>query len=93
MPSKLATATLKRNRELCEPSPRFRFNFENVRRGGVQPDANAAKTAHPVARPLDVMALPGIEYGLHHGGQLAQKGRLAHRRQFASLRDFLKKLP
>jgi hypothetical protein len=40
MPSKLATATRKRNNELCEPSLRFSFNFENVRRGGVQPNGS-----------------------------------------------------
>ncbi|HZM03482.1 MAG TPA: hypothetical protein VFC44_10680 [Candidatus Saccharimonadales bacterium] len=60
---------------------------------GVQPDTNAAKAAHPMASLLDGVAFPGAEDGRHHGGQTAQKGRLAQRRQVASLRDFLKKLP
>jgi hypothetical protein len=93
MPSKLATATPKRNRKLREPSLRFRFNFDSVRRWGVQPNGDTAKTAQPATASLDAVTFRSTEDGFHDTGQATQKCGLAHRRQFTSLRDFLKKVP
>jgi hypothetical protein len=42
-------------------------------------EANTAKAAHPVAFPLDMMALSHIENALDQRGQLAKKDRLANR--------------
>src|SRR5262249_7047557 len=71
----------------------FRSDFERRRWVVLHPEVETFKATHAATVPLNVMAFPHMVDRFHHGGQVAQKRRLAHRRQLTGLYYLLKKVP